>query len=114
MRERYSSSVSQPMPYVGALPPLDFSVEGGRPEGVTRGVTGIGALLGAAGREAGVGAAADRRAAAFRAGFLETAFLAGFLDAFLALDFFPDALRAVFLRLEALRFALFFATVVPP
>jgi hypothetical protein len=101
------------MPYVGALPPLDLSVEGGRPEGVTTGVTGTGALLGAAGRVAGVRAAAGR-AAAFRAGFLETAFLAGFLDAFLALDFFPDALRAVFLRLEALRFAFFLATVVPP
>ena len=60
-------------------------------------------------------AGALRRAAAFLTCFLAEAFFAGFLAAvFLALDLLPDALRAGFLRLEALCFAFFLATVVPP
>jgi hypothetical protein len=65
--------------------------------------------------DAAVLAGALRRAAAFFTCFLAEALRAGFLaDAFLALDLLPDALRAGFLRLEALRFAFLLATVVPP
>lgn len=84
-------------------------------EGVTIGAAGAGVFAGPAGAAAGFLARAGRRAAGFRTGFRAEAFFAGFLAAaFRALDFLPDALRAAFLRLVALRFALFLATVVPP
>jgi len=104
------------MPYVGAdPPPAGRSVEAGVTDGVAAGVTGPGVLIGAAGPGDGARAGAGRRPAAFLTGFFEEAFFAGFLAvAFLALVPLPDALRTAFLRLEALRFAFFLATVVPP
>lgn len=80
-------------------------------DGVTAGVTMPGVLPDVPVEAALAGALG--RAAAFFTCFLAEAFLAGFLAAAF-LDLFPDALRAGFLRLEALRFAFFLATVVPP
>jgi hypothetical protein len=96
------------MPYVGAPPPDGRS---GSVDAVGIGVTAAGGVERAGALRAALFAGADplavlRRGAAFFADFL------ALLRRGLAL--LDDAFRAGLLRLGALRFAFFLATVVPP
>jgi hypothetical protein len=103
----YSSSVPQPMPYVGAPPPDGRS---GSNDEVGIGVAGAGACPEGAFFGA-LRAWAGRRAVVLRGAAFFVDFLL-LLRRGLALR--DDALRAALLRLGALRFAFFLATVVPP